>query len=1136
MPERKRTEIRVYRSLTRVAARVSATLRAFGVGAVLAICVAPVAPAMANTPAGLTADIPAQPLARALDAFARQTGLHFAYVSGLVRDKISNSVSAGTSAEGALPRLLEGTGLTFKFLTTRSVRILASSASSTMLLSPAPEGSPPSVAQIVVTGSRIPVPTNLSGMGPLQVVTSDEIALSGARDSVDVVVTLPQVITNAGLDGGNTSNFWGIATADLRGLGPQRTIVLMNGRRLGLGDSNTGDPAPAPDLDQIPLAMIDRVEVLAGGASATYGSDAIAGVVNFILKDHVQGIQVDGQYGFAQHRQHNPGVEDAESASGTPPPVGSIVDGFKRDLSVIAGTGIGDSAGWITGYFSYHRQNPIYGSRRDFADCAASSANSWIGDPSIPGVLCRGTLSSNAFTPNGGYGQTYSVVGNQFVPWPVPGSVPPPFFNFAPYRTLQRDDTRYQAGVLGHVALGDAATPYIELNFMDDRTLFPDAPSGLFQWQNALTPDGNSLVNCSNPLLSAQEAAILCTPAQIAADRAQPGSVSADVNIGRRNVEGRGRLMTFEHQSYRGVLGVGGKLGDAWTYDAHALYQYISLAVTSENFINLAAVGNALQVTTDSTGRAVCISGGNCVPYDIFTAGAVTAQQLAYLDISGHDRGANSEQIVHADVTGQLADYGLVMPWAHDGVAVNAGAEHRVETLRFTPDAAELAGDLSGFGGNFNGPGAGIGAVAIDRRFSVNEGFVELRVPLAQDGPLIEDLTIGGGYRYSDYSTVGATNTYRADLQFAPLPSARLRASFDHVVRAPNLIELYTPLSYGAGFTLDPCASTGPTPATASLAQCLHTGVTAAQYGNGIAQAFGGTSTLVQCVLVCGVANGGNPNLAPERADTWSLDITFTPGALPAITGSVDFFHILVKGEIGVNPADVTLSQCLATGDPTWCRKIVRTPTGALSGATIGGGGYVLENIVNTGSARVSGMDVQFSYRQPLPGRWGALGANLAGTWLQHNVVSRYRSAQSYDCAGLFGYNCLNGSVNPTWRHNLRLTWDTRWHARFSAQWRFIGRTGFDNNSPQSALQYIEEGFYDPVLTHVPNYSYVDLSTSWDVTPHVEVRAGVNNVLDKDPPFLAQGDISGVSSGVINTFPTYDVVGRSVFMAVRATF
>src|SRR5262249_11285585 len=150
--------------------------------------------------------------------------------------------------------------------------------------------------------------------------------------------------------------------------------------------------------------------------------------------------------------------------------------------------------------------------------------------------------------------------------------------------------------------------------------------------------------------------------------------------------------------------------------------------------------------------------------------------------------------------------------------------------------------------------------------------------------------------------------------------------------------------------------------------------------------AAGGTNTIAQCAVGCGLVTGGNSRLAPETADTWSLGATFTPAALPSLTGSVDYFHIRLQGEIGTVPESVTLQQCLAPGHPVLCPQIVRTPAGALSGSGVAGGGYILGTAVNTGAALVSGADAQLNYRQVLPGRWGAFTVSLTGSWLQHHV------------------------------------------------------------------------------------------------------------------------------------------------------
>jgi iron complex outermembrane recepter protein len=1076
-------------------------------------------------------EIDAQPIARALTIFARQTGLQLVYVSTVVRDEISHAVPAGLSPEDALRTLLEGTGLRFEFLTAHSVRILPAASGPPARGSATPEA--PELEEVVVTGSRIPVPPEVAASGPVQTITANDVQLEGSRDAVDIISTLPQMITSSGADSSNHSspaaNAGGITTADLRGLGPQRTLVLVNGRRLGPGDPNTANLNTAPDLDQIPVAMIDKVEVLTGGASATYGPDAIAGVVNFILKEDVQGVQIDSQAGFDEHHQHDGFVEQLERQAGFAVPTGTRIDGMRRDVSVLAGTAFDSGAGQITGYFSYDSQDPVQGSARDFTSCPLVSLNQETQTPGDNTLLCQGSnSSSNYFIPVAGAQNGYSVVGNHFVPFPAAGAVPPSVYNFADGYYSQRADVRYLAGFLGHLELSPAMRPFVEFSFMEDRTREELSPSGLFYGNNTLTADGSYAINCSNPLLSTQEAAILCTPAQIAADRLQPGNQSAAVWISRRNIEGGDRKVRFEHRNYRAVAGIDGALGKVWRYEIYGLWHSTSLLQNYDNYLSNSAISQALQATTGNAGQTVCISGGRCVPYDIFGTGTVTAQQVAWLEKSASDEGTITEQIVEGSLTGELSHLGLVLPWAHEGLGLNIGFQHRSESLRFSPDAVEQSNDLSDFS---------LAAVPIDRRVSVNEGYMEIRAPLAQDTAFAKQLSVGAGYRFSGYSTAGVTNTWKFDVQYVPLQDLALRASLDRAVREPSLSELYTPLAYGLSGSVidDPCApSAGGQHAAASLAECLHTGLTAAQYGNGIARAYGGTNSVPQCVQSCAIFTGGDPALLAESADTWSAGFQLTPRTLESASVSVDYFHIKLRGEIGSVPEDVTLQQCLTTGDPVLCKQIVRAPDGSLTGSTLAGGGYILANAVNTGSALVSGVDMLINYRMNLTAAWGALSLKVNGNWLQHNEQTPYRSAPGYDCAGLFGNTCLNGSVNPVWRHNLRLTWELPRALQLSAQWRFIGGTRFDNNSSQPLLQNEEEGAYDPVVGHIGSYSYLDVAMLWQISRHIQWRAGVTNVFDRDPP-LIPGEVSG-QAGELHTFAVYDLLGRNIFLALRANF
>jgi iron complex outermembrane recepter protein len=1008
----------------------------------------------------------------------------------------------------------------------------------------------PVLQEVIVTGSRIPVPPSVSATSPTAVVTKQEIQLQGRTDITDVLNALPQNIIGTNADFGNTSSpltsTGGFSTVDLRGLGPQRTLVLVNGRRLGAGDPSTTNQNVAPDIDQIPAPLVERIDVVTGGASATYGSDAIAGVVNFILKKDFEGIQIDGQYGFNQHDQHNSYMQDLLSHddpisgfTAVTPPTGDIRDGYKHDLSMIMGTKFADGNGNLTGYFVYHDQQPVAASARDFSACQLYSRPQFTGVGPFTGVDCYGSANSNYYSPQTigapGFNNVYTVVGNQLLPWPQAGSSPPGVFDFNGYEYLQREDKRYQAGFLGHDDINDYVKPYMEFGWMYDRTQAVVAPSGLFIGGNPFTADNNELINCSNPLLSAQQRSLICTPAQIAGDTANPGSKgnSADVQIGRRNIEGGGRTSIYQHQNFRLVVGTTGDVIDGWTYDMYGSYYYVDTFQANNNYISYGNANNALQVTTNAAGQPVCISGGQCVPWNIFKTGGVTPAALSYLQTPGTASGNNTETIEHIDLTGDLGKYGIKSPVATDGVAINAGGEHRMDSVTFSPDGAELAGDLAGFSG---------ATVPINEHYDINEAFVELRVPIAHDLPGVYDLVADTGYRYSDYNTTGTTNTYKFEVQYAPIQDARLRFSFDRAVRAPNLLELFLQGSYGQEdvFTTDPCAPTRNSsgqiiPATASYAQCHNTGVTLAQYGNG-----GTTNTITQCVSgQCGQVIEGNDQLKPETAVTWSLGLTFTPVALPGFNASIDYYHIRLENEVGNYPFAVIFNGCLLENNPIYCSQIVRTQGGALTGATVAGGGYILQKDFNLGLSIVSGFDVIMNYRYNLPTGWGSLNTALNGAYLLHDTSTPYPGAPTYDCAGLFGSSCENGSVNPHWRHNLRFTWETPWNVLLSAQWRFIGPTSFDNNSTNPLLAGAEESAvtptYDQYNARIPGYSYLDLTAVWHALANLELRAGVTNLLDKDPPLIPSGDITG-NSGAANSYPTYDYLGRQLFVAFTAKF
>jgi iron complex outermembrane recepter protein len=1104
--------------------------------------------------------IPAQDLGPALKQLAQSRGLQVLYLSITVRDVRTRGANGDITANEAFDQLLDSTGLTYRYLDENTVTVIplsdpslsggaraslpvpAGSAiaadsraqqaktltSDRILLARGVRGSaqqaPPAPAdsqppqEIIVTGSRIAAPNEVS-TSPVQIISAKSIQVSGKTDITDVISQLPQIFTNdLGQDLGNgTSGLTtagGVATADLRGLGPGRTLVLIDGRRLGVGSPNTAIAQPAPDLDQIPAGLVDRVEVVTGGASAAYGSDAIAGVVNFIMKRDFEGFQVDGQVGETWHDNDDTFMQGLMRQFGYTPPTGMIQDGRNRTFDLLVGTNFADGNGNVTAYLSFRHADPIESSERDYGACQLNPIRD--ANHNVIGAACGGSSNSNYFAPVTGpdAGTAYSVNGHSFVPRGAVATTPPAIYNSQRDISLTREDDRFNAAIMTHEKITDYFQPYAEFFFMEDKTHQQVAPAALFQNANPLDPTGagNYYINCSNPLLSAQQQAILCTPAQIAADKANPGSAAAQVNIGRRNIEGGARYTDFKHTNYRTVFGAKGDFADAWSYDAYGQYFYTAFFDSNQKYLNFQSITNALLVSGTSA-HPTCIGAPQgCVPYNIFSDGGVTQQQLTYLYELGTARGASTLRTLHADITGKLGEYGVKSPLAAQGVGVNIGFEHRNDHDLLQPDAAEESGLLSGFGS----------AVApIDSSISVAEEFVEVRAPLLQDKPGAKELLFDTGYRRSDYSTIGVTNTYKFEVQYAPIADYRIRASYDRAIRAPSVAEAFTRPIVGITTVVpDPCAP----PITYTLLQCERTGVTITQYNNGsIPQ---GTAAQLS------EETSGNPNLKPEQADTYTIGVNFAPSRIPRLTGSIDYYHIQIKDEIGVIPYLLVLSNCADTGSPMFCSQVVRQPkTGSLNGNSVAGGGYVIQENYNLGTAVNSGVDVQLNYKLDLPAGFGDVVFGLNGTYLLHNETTPLPGSPTYDCAGLFGFTCQ--TVNPRWRHLLRTTWETPWHVSGSLTWRYIGPVSQDNDSSDPTLHFSTFNGYDYVNARIPAFNYLDLEATWNVNRIVQIRAGANNLLDKDPP-LVNTDI--VAGGAANTYSTYDLFGRQLFLAFTARF
>lgn len=1002
----------------------------------------------------------------------------------------------------------------------RRARLLASSiilgaaaaalAQAPALAQEAPTAAGPDEVQaIVVTGSRIPQP-NLVSVSPVQVVGGTEFQLQGRPNTIEVLNTLPQVNQMGSSTLSSTSNPLstpgGISTLDLRGLGPQRTLVLVDGRRLGIGDPSTANVNPSPDINQIPAQLIERVEILTGGASATYGSDAVAGVANFIMKRNFEGVQLDAQWGTNQHSNNNELMQGLQQARGFGVPAKSVWDGQSWDASLIFGLNSADDRGNITGYFTYHDQAPVSFSRRDYAACQLNvTVNPVSGD--VP--ACAGSSNSNIYYSATGIPGRYAVVGNRFAPYSSTAATSPPaVFNANPFEYLMHDGKRYTAGFFARYEISPHFEFYSDFGYLNDRTTTQIAPSGLFQG-SGVTDNAGFLVNCNNPLLSAQQAATICTPAQIASGG------SADLIIGRRNIEGGPRNSIYEHENYRAVVGLRGEIVGPWRYDIYAQRYYTSLFQQNLGYQSLARIQNALQVTTRN-GQPVCISGGSCVPYNIFTQGGVNQAQVDYLNSSGSQRGSTTQSIVSGSITGDLGEYGLRTPWSTEGVGVALGAEYRKENLTFNADQASLSGDLSGFGGASSN---------IDSDLSVRELFGEMRAPLVQGRPFFDELQFEAGFRYSDYSSGLNATTYKFGGHWAPVPDIRFRGSFQRAIRAPNIIELFLPQSVTntSDVSEDPCSGAAGQPAKSSFLECARTGVTAAQYGNG-----GSTNLIPQCPSgQCALLNGGNANLRPEKANTIAFGFTARPTFLPGFTASVDFYNIDIKDQIGSIPLAITLDNCLKTGNPLFCGQVRRAPNGILFGTSTSGGGYISGVVVNVGRVETSGIDVQTAYTFGLGGL-GRMAVNLNGSYLMDMKTTPLPGEPTYDCANLYGPTC--DGVFPRWRHSLLATWVSPWNVDMSVGWRHIGSVHLETNTDDAGLT---NGVQNHFNRRLGARSYIDMTATWRAHRMLALRAGVTNVFDVDPP-LVSSLIAGTGSP--NTYGAYDLLGRRVFVGLTASF
>lgn len=949
---------------------------------------------------------------------------------------------------------------------------------------PAAQSQP--VQTIIVTGTRIRRP-NLKSNSPITTVDAQEIKDQGASSIESVLNNMPQVTSDATQYASNGSD--GTSQVNLRNLGSNRNLVLIDGQR--------ALPAEASDLNFIPTAMVERVDVVTGGASAVYGSDAISGVVNFIMKKNLTGIHLDAQYGFAQHANDDNELRSLVTAHNYTNADRNITDGGTYSVNLSGGQNFGDGKGNISGFVGYRKSEPVTQAARDYSACAydmasetaytcGGSSNSAFGkitstDPASPNYLV--SLADN---PDG---------TKTFVPYDSSTMA----YNYAPTNYIQRDDKRLSAGMFAHYRFDEAFELYGSFIAMKDRSFSQAAPSAI--WQGT-----NFTINCDNPLLSDAQKTSLCGSTTSAAD--------TTAQIGYR-FAGLPRRDDLRHEDYRGTFGARGQINDNISYDINYLQSAVFYTEAYYNDINQTKAAKALQAV-DVNGVATCesvVDGADpdCAPVDIFSTAGPSVEALAYLSDASRTRNTLRQRSVSGSVNIDLGGYGLTSPWASDGVASVFGFESRVDSLNYV----------------VNDVAASNGAVNADGRVSTNEVFAEVNLPVVQDKPWVKELSFDLGLRGSAYKASSSSNssplkhttTWKIDGEYAPSSDIRFRASYNMAVRAPSISELFAAQGYGNVDMTDACAGSAP---TATLAQCELSGATSAQYGH-----------ILECPSdVCTEMYGGNPDLNPEKAKTYTIGFVYTPTQVRGLRFSVDYYHIRVDDYISSVDPTLILNQCLTTGNSFFCNLVHRDPTtGSVYGNALG---YVVSTNVNTGYLQTSGVDFMFNYALDLEAvtgkHLGVVAFDFNGTKLDEQITEPLPGLGTYDCKGLFGPVC--GNPSPAWRHTLRTSWSMPWiAATVSANWRHLDPVKLSSNTDNAYLA----GTTSLIGRQIKAYDYLDLSARYRFGGRYALRATINNLFDKNPPVVSEEILTGYGNG--NTYPgTYDPMGRTITFGLSADF
>lgn len=933
--------------------------------------------------------------------------------------------------------------------------------------------------EIVVTGSRL-IRRDLVATSPITTIGEELIAESGSVTLENVLNNFPQV-TPDNTSTTNQSGGSGVLTVDLRSLGAVRTLVLVDGRRY-----IPGDVTGLADLATIPDLLVDRVEVITGGASAVYGSDAIAGAVNFVLKRNFEGLQARYQYG--------------ETSRG---------DGVNHKIDLLLGVNSGDGRGNVTAYGSYTKRDAIFAGARAFSAkpllADAQGVFQPFGSGNIPGGLI-GINSTQIPQLNGvpdlNNASRSCPVNNSGIRFgpngePLPFCRPRDQFNYAAPNFLLRPLQRYQAAVTGRYELTDSIEGYGQFFYTKKENAFQQAPEAVNPSSSGQSAGTVFIPNAeTNPLFTQVQRDFF------AANRTffdpDGDGVFTLRNVGRRFEEFGPRTVNYVSDSFGMTAGVRGDLDfglRTWKWDTFFQYHRSDVRSTRENLLSRSRTTAGLDVILVN-GVPQCRNREipNCVPVNIFGTGTLTEAQANFLSVNTSTDDEFTRKIAGAQLAGDLFD----LPAGP--VSTAFGVEYREDAFFTRPDETALNNDLAA---------SSIPPVINSGEIELYEIFGEVRVPIVKDLPFIKSFALEGAVRYADYSTVGGVVTWKVAADWEVTDWVRLRGNYSRATRAPNLNELFAPPQAGFIGGRDPCVRTSnPTPAQKQL--CL---------AQGVPQQFIDTLE-VGASQGFNTQSGGNPDLTEETADTMTFGVVLQPPFIPRLSLTVDYFDIEVKDAIAQVGAQQLVNTCFQTLDAASlsCQAITRNSSGNLD--------RVQAPLLNVASRKVRGLDVTANYGMDVP----FLALSDEGARLNVQFVTSFQFEDSTvplaglpeeECAGFYGGPCSSDSVRitPDLRTFLTVGYSS---GSFSLrnQFRYIGDVEL---SPLSAPT--ESGTIEGTL-------YWDVYAAFSPFKQIEFFAGVNNLTDKDPPIL--GFAAG---GDANTnVQLYDVVGRQYFAGATLKF